>query len=198
MVYYILLIPLLLIVYVLLKKKPLGQLKSKNEIQPKDISSPYRGPFNGIVTYEDKITGVRHQLTRIEDYKTPTQAIIIYPTHFYRVAVYTKPGHYPTEDIRDFTFGDLATMRKDALAYYYERINNNIECGRNPVLDYYNHFPFSKYLLQEGKTIAIVLYLVNNDGGEKFIEYLIGGDDNEFVADGRAYEAALVDSFELN
>ena len=248
MVYYILLVPLLLILYVLLKKKPTNTGLVKTAIDKKetykielshieksdDNTNPYRVFFNGIVSFEEKIKGVNEKpkqnainfedykalikaankklnnndkekkgtytdnihsvinsLTSVEDFIAPPKPKNVFPDHFYRVAVYTKPGHYPTNDVRDFVFGDLATMRTDALAYYYERINSNINRGRNPVLDYYNHFPFSKYFHQDGRTIAIVIYLVKNEGDERFTEYLIGGDDYEFVADGRTYEASL-------
>ena len=82
-------------------------------------------------------------------------------------------------------------MRNDALAYYYERINVNNQNGMNPVRDHYNHFPLSKYKSQNCNTIAVALYLVKYWGDERYSEYLIGGDEQEYLEEGRAFEAEL-------
>lgn len=184
----------------LLKKKQIGQQKADGEIQPNDIHSPYRGVFNGIVTYEDKIKGVYDNLSQLKEVKKYPIIKQEYPSYFYRVAVFVNQyNHYSSalysysskEHKRDFAIRDLTTMRNDALAYYYERINANNQNGMNPVSDHYNHFPLSKYKSQNSNTIAIALYLVKYWGDERYSEYLIGGDEQEYLEEGRAFEAEL-------
>ena len=196
---YFLIIPLFLILYFLLKRKPVGKNESSKVIQTKGIDTPYIGPFSGIVSYEDKIKGIP-DISNSQVIKNTPVIQQEYPPYFYKVAVYvnqitkaSSSSYYnSTEDYkRDFTVGDIATMRNDALSFYYERINANNQNGRNPVMDYYNHFPLSKYKTQNTKTIAIALYLVKNLGDERFTEYLIGGDEKEYLEEGRAFEAAL-------
>ena len=198
---YFLLVPLLLILYVLLKKKHISKKETKKVIQPNGFNTPFSRAFNSTVSYEDKIKGINGIYDSTNDIKNSPIIKHQYPSYFYRVAVFVNRTSqigsslysYLSDDYkRDFVKGDLTTMRNDALAFYYERINANNQNGMNPVRDYYNHFPLSKYKTQDSNTIAIALYLVKNLGNENFTEYLIGGDEKEYLEKGRVIESALL------